>query len=298
MTYIIQTSYPPCFNLLKTVHEAGSGATVAGGLTWLYTAGLAQSAGLSGVSPNFTVVLNDANGTGLVSQITTSDSDNDQLEDVWELANFGDLDEIGSGDPDGDGLSNEEEETAMTDPNKADTDGDGIRDRDEITTNPLLADTDGDGTADGIEVNNGFPPNDDQSSPDRPNIILINVDDLGFGDLGAFWQDGRASAKKFDTPNLAKMAGEGVMLTHHYVSAPVCAPSRASLLSGKHQGHCNVRDNQFDKALDDNFTIATLLRDAGYYTAHVGKFGVGGSETAGYPAHRRYFGNTRRSRNR
>src|SRR6185295_7679538 len=72
----------------------------------------------------------------------------------------------------------------------------------------------------------------------RPNIIFILADDLGYGDLGSFWQDkGSHAAKKFDTPNLDRLAAEGVKLTHHYIGAPVCAPSRASLLTGRHQGH-------------------------------------------------------------
>src|SRR5687767_252104 len=87
----------------------------------------------------------------------------------------------------------------------------------------------------------------------KPNIIFVLADDLGYGDLGSFWQDeGSRSAKKFDTPNLDRLAAEGLMLTHHYVGAPVCAPSRASLLTGRHQGHADVRNAQFDKALPQN----------------------------------------------
>ncbi len=112
----------------------------------------------------------------------------------------------------------------------------------------------------------------------KPNIIFFLVDDLGYGDLGCFWQDQRTSAKKFDTPTLDHMAAEGAKLTHHYVSASVCAPSRASLLQGRHQGHSNVRDSQFDKALENNHTIASVLRAAGYRTIHIGKNGLAGGE--------------------
>jgi arylsulfatase A-like enzyme len=114
----------------------------------------------------------------------------------------------------------------------------------------------------------------------KPNIIFFLVDDLGYGDLGCFWQDQRASTKKFDTPALDRMAAEGAKLTHHYVSASVCAPSRASLLQGRHQGHSDVRNSQFDKALPDTHSIASVLKAAGYRTIHLGKGGLSGAETS------------------
>ena len=115
----------------------------------------------------------------------------------------------------------------------------------------------------------------------RPNIIFILTDDLGYGDLGVFFQNSRnfavnRSTPAFATPNLDTLAGEGLRLQRHYCPAPVCAPSRASLLLGVHQGHANVRDNQFDKALEDNHTLATVLRQAGYATACIGKWGLQG----------------------
>ena len=118
------------------------------------------------------------------------------------------------------------------------------------------------------------------AAQDRPNIIFFFVDDLGYGDLGCFWQDQRASTKKFDTPALDAMAAQGAKLTHHYISAPVCAPSRGSLLQGRHQGHCDIRDSQFDKALPPNHNIASTLKAAGYRTIHIGKDGLAGSETS------------------
>lgn len=117
-------------------------------------------------------------------------------------------------------------------------------------------------------------------SQSRPNIIFILVDDLGYGDLGCFWQDQRSATKKFDTPALDTMAAEGAKLTHHYVAASVCAPSRASLLTGRHQGHCEVRDSQFDKALSANHGLASLLKSAGYRTIHIGKNGLAGTESS------------------
>ena len=90
----------------------------------------------------------------------------------------------------------------------------------------------------------------------RPNIVFILCDDLGYGDVGAFYQNQRAALKDrnvpaFSTPHIDSLAKEGVKLMQHYSGAPVCAPSRASLLTGLTQGHATVRDNQFDKTLEN-----------------------------------------------
>ena len=123
----------------------------------------------------------------------------------------------------------------------------------------------------------------------KPNIILILCDDLGYGDIGAFYQNQRAalhdrSVPFFATPQIDTLAREGVKLTQHYCGAPVCAPSRASLLTGLTQGHANVRDNQFDKALADTLTLGSVLRQAGYATAAVGKWGLQGKPGQGATA--------------
>jgi arylsulfatase A-like enzyme len=120
-----------------------------------------------------------------------------------------------------------------------------------------------------------------QAAETKPNIIFILTDDLGYGDLGVFYQNQRRAANDRSlpwhmTPNLDAMAAQGIQLRDHYCSAPVCAPSRASLLLGVHQGHANVRDNQFDKALENNHTIASVLKGAGYATAAFGKWGLQG----------------------
>lgn len=128
----------------------------------------------------------------------------------------------------------------------------------------------------------------------RPNIIFILTDDLGTGDVGVFYQNARRAANDraepwHMTPNLDAMAAQGVQLPQHYCPASVCAPSRASLLLGVHQGHANVRDNQFDKTLERNHTLATILKQAGYATASIGKWGLQGARSAnaphGWPAH-------------
>lgn len=125
-----------------------------------------------------------------------------------------------------------------------------------------------------------------------PNIIFILTDDLGYGDLGIFHQNSRdngagggvagdglingSESPHIHTPQLDTMAREGAMLTRHYCAAPVCAPARGSLLQGRDQGHANVRNNSFDKALADNHTLGTLLRQSGYATACIGKWGLQG----------------------
>lgn len=126
----------------------------------------------------------------------------------------------------------------------------------------------------------------------KPNIIYILVDDMGYGDIGVFFQNQRMKtndrSKPYQiTPCLDAMATSGVMFTQQYCNAPVCAPSRGSLMTGTNQGNANVRDNQFDKALEDNHTLGTVLREAGYSTMAIGKWGLqGGKETGSYwPAH-------------
>ncbi|MHC4370601.1 MAG: arylsulfatase [Planctomycetota bacterium] len=103
----------------------------------------------------------------------------------------------------------------------------------------------------------------------KPNIIYILADDLGYGDLGCFGQ------KKIKTPNLDRMAAEGMKLTQHYAGSTVCAPSRCSLMTGKHTGHCTVRGNVDVLMKPDEMTVAKALKQAGYSTACIGKWGIG-----------------------
>lgn len=124
-----------------------------------------------------------------------------------------------------------------------------------------------------------------ESPRKKPNVIFILCDDMGYGDFGANWQNQRpAGEPRLLTPNLDEMASEGMRLTCHYSSCPVCAPSRASLMTGLTQGHCNVRDNEFDKPIDPGPTLGSVMQAAGYYTAAIGKWGLGGKE-APWPAH-------------
>lgn len=130
------------------------------------------------------------------------------------------------------------------------------------------------------------------SAAEKPNIIFILCDDMGFGDYGVFCQNLRAQKNQrgepwHRTPNLDLFAAQGVQLPNHYCPAPVCAPSRASLMLGVTQGHANVRDNQFDKALENNHTIASVLKQGGYATCAIGKWGLQGKGdgTGNWPAH-------------
>ncbi|HEY3863350.1 MAG TPA: sulfatase-like hydrolase/transferase [Verrucomicrobiae bacterium] len=119
----------------------------------------------------------------------------------------------------------------------------------------------------------------------KPNILFILCDDLGYGDVGVFYQNSRrADQPRMKTPELDRMAAEGMILRQHYTASPVCAPARASLLLGQHQGNCPIRDNQFDKALPRNHTLGSVLQAAGYYTGMIGKFGLQGP-TPDYPGH-------------
>ena len=126
-----------------------------------------------------------------------------------------------------------------------------------------------------------------EEKPKKPNILFIYTDDLGYGDIGVFFQnqrknEGDRSKPWMSTPNLDQMAKTGAMLTQHYAAAPVCAPSRASLLTGLSQGHANVRNNQFDKALTNNHTLGNVLQKAGYATSVIGKWGLQGDRRWSY----------------
>lgn len=111
--------------------------------------------------------------------------------------------------------------------------------------------------------------------PQRPNIIFILTDDLGWGDLGLNFQNAK-TGKKHATPELDRMAREGVRMTAHYSAAPICAPARASLYLGQHQGHSPIRDRHFDKALPDTLNMASAMQLAGYRTVLIGKYGLQG----------------------
>ncbi|MFC2119161.1 arylsulfatase [Bacteroidota bacterium] len=123
----------------------------------------------------------------------------------------------------------------------------------------------------------------------KPNIIYILADDLGYSELGCYGQE------KIKTPSLDKLAADGIRFTQHYSGSTVSAPSRCVLLTGKHTGNSFVRDNyEMGGWADDDeggqlalppgtFTIGSMLKDIGYKTAAIGKWGLGGPGSEGVP---------------
>jgi arylsulfatase A len=139
----------------------------------------------------------------------------------------------------------------------------------------------------------------------QPNVILILADDLGRGDLGCYGQ------KIIRTPNLDRLAAEGVKLADHYTGNAVCAPSRCVLMSGMHPGHAAVRDNrgmadnhvkktggipttEGQHPIPESLTIMPeVFKAAGYTTGGFGKWGLGGPKSSGDPLKQgfdRWFG--------
>ncbi len=115
-------------------------------------------------------------------------------------------------------------------------------------------------------------------APRRPNIILVLADDLGYGDLGCYGQ------AKIKTPNIDKLAEEGIRFTSFYAGSTVCAPSRAALMLGRHTGHLNIRGNGKGLALQpEEVTVAQVLKAAGYRTGLIGKWGLGDEGSSGVP---------------
>lgn len=138
----------------------------------------------------------------------------------------------------------------------------------------------------------------------KPNIVFILADDLGYGDIGPFGQ------KLIRTPNLDRMAAEGIRFTQHYAGNAVCAPSRCVLMTGLHPGHAFVRNNKqmvagtrFTMGKPDvegqhpipaeSTTIPELLKSLGYVSGGFGKWGLGGPGSSGEPLKQgfdRWFG--------
>ncbi|MEN9573842.1 MAG: hypothetical protein RL514_1697 [Verrucomicrobiota bacterium] len=116
----------------------------------------------------------------------------------------------------------------------------------------------------------------------RPNIVIILADDLGWGDLSCYGQ------KKFSTPNLDRLAAEGMRFTQAYAGSPSGAASRGTLFTGQHTGHARIRGNYgpdgHPVALrGEDATLTEVLKRAGYHTGVIGKWGLGGDGTAGLP---------------
>jgi arylsulfatase A-like enzyme len=123
----------------------------------------------------------------------------------------------------------------------------------------------------------------------QPNFIFILSDDLGYNDVSCYGQT------QFQTPELDRMAAEGLRFTSAYAGCPLCGPCRASLLTGLHNGHAPIRQNpigargwnrttQGDPPLPANIpTFGKVFKEAGYATAVIGKWGMGRADAAGNP---------------
>ena len=128
------------------------------------------------------------------------------------------------------------------------------------------------------------------SAAEKLNVVFILADDLGWGEVGCYGQ------KQIPTPNLDRLAAQGMRFTRHYSGAPVCAPSRCVLMTGKHLGHAEVRGNMQAGAHFPEFpegqhplteqavTFVQLFRKAGYATGAMGKWGLGPVGSTGEPA--------------
>ena len=147
--------------------------------------------------------------------------------------------------------------------------------------------------------NQGDSENKKNGAHKNPNIIYILADDLGYGDVGCYGQD------KIETPNIDRLAKNGMRFTQHYAGSPVSAPSRCVLMTGKHTGHSYIRGNDamaergdvwdFETASEnprlegqrpipgETVTIAEVLQGAGYTTGSVGKWGLGRPYSSGIP---------------
>jgi len=114
----------------------------------------------------------------------------------------------------------------------------------------------------------------------KPNILFILADDLGYGELGCYGQ------KRIQTPNIDRLAAEGMRFTQCYAGSTVCAPSRASLMTGLHTGHVSIRGNAPVPLATNEATVAEVLKDAGYQTGCIGKWGLGLVNTLSTPDRR------------
>ncbi|HUS07351.1 MAG TPA: arylsulfatase, partial [Bryobacteraceae bacterium] len=123
----------------------------------------------------------------------------------------------------------------------------------------------------------GSPLSFAQPAARKPNIIFILADDLGYGDLGCYGQT------KTQTPNIDKLASEGIRFTQAYAGSTVCAPSRCALMTGKHTGHGRIRGNTRLDLQPEDMTVPKLLKKAGYRTALIGKWGLGTAGHEGAP---------------
>ena len=118
-------------------------------------------------------------------------------------------------------------------------------------------------------------PSPRADAAEKPNIVYILADDLGYGDLGCYGQE------LIRTPRIDRLAEEGMRFTDHYAGAPSCAPSRCALMTGKHTGHARLRANSDRPLHPEDTTIAEVLGRSGYATGAFGKWGLGLEDSTG-----------------
>lgn len=146
-----------------------------------------------------------------------------------------------------------------------------------------------------VEQNKSASPLSTNERPalNQPNIIYILADDLGYGDLSCYGQ------QKFSTPNIDRLAKEGMLFTQHYSGSTVCAPSRSALMTGMHTGHTFVRGNKEVRPEgqypipDSTFLLPEMLKEVGYTNGAFGKWGLGFPRSEGDPMNQgfdRFFG--------
>lgn len=140
-----------------------------------------------------------------------------------------------------------------------------------------------------LTASSAIPPTPKPGASTPLNIVFILADDLGWGELGCYGQ------QKIPTPHLDRLASQGMRFTQHYSGAPVCAPSRCVLLTGRHLGHAEIRGNlqaqsrfpQFTEGQyplsDAALTVAEVFHKAGYATGAIGKWGLGPVGSTGDP---------------
>ncbi len=131
---------------------------------------------------------------------------------------------------------------------------------------------------------------------EKPNIIFILADDMGYGDLSCYGQE------LFETPNIDRLAEEGMRMTSCYAGSAVCGPSRSVLMTGQHTGHTRVRANSCKvggtlgykgdnlrrriNLFNEDLTVGNMMQDAGYHTGLVGKWHLGGYDPEAAPNNR------------
>jgi arylsulfatase A-like enzyme len=121
------------------------------------------------------------------------------------------------------------------------------------------------------------PGHSPEAAVRKPSIIFILADDLGYGELGCYGQT------RIKTPNLDQLAADGMRFTSFYAGSTVCAPSRCALMTGLHTGHALIRGNGTVALRPQDLTVAEILKQAGYHTGLIGKWGLGNPNTTGVP---------------